>query len=117
MNKLLSTLLLTACCMTAAADNEQVVTVNGEKLSQEVTKLTFSGDNVVLTFSNGTTETVDMENVTIAFTYTDAVKALSVVKDAETLYFDLNGRQLKAAPKKGAYMIKKGDKVVKLLTK
>ncbi len=119
MNKLLTTLILAACCITATADNEQVVTINGQQQSQSVTKMTFNDSNVVLTFADGTTQTVDMENVTIAFTYKEAVNILNTVSDKEatTRYFDLKGQQLKKAPKKGAYMMQKGNKVVKLLTK
>ena len=118
MKKLLTTLLTTVCCLIASADNEPVVTVNGQTTTQTVKKLTFNGDNVVLHFADGSTQEVDMADVTIAFTTADAVKALeNADKNAPTTYFDLNGRQLKQAPHKGAYIIKKGNKIVKLLTK
>lgn len=100
----------------AQADNKQVVTVGQQQLTETVTRLTFDGDQVVLHLANGTTQTVDMEDVVITFTVVDALKALGTEpKDAPLAYFDLNGRQLKKAPKKGGYIMKKGTKVVKVL--
>lgn len=108
---------MAAGTLATFADNVQVVTVNGQRQAQTVTKMTFNGDNLVLNFSDGTTQTVDMASVVITFTIADAVKALATAtnKDAPTLFFDLSGRQLKQAPQKGAYIMKKGDKIVKLL--
>lgn len=120
MKKLLSTTLLAAACsLTALADGEQVVTVNGQVQSKTLTQMTFSGDDVILHFADGSTQTVEMTNVTVAFTVVDAVKALGTAtdKDAPVQYFDMKGQQLKKAPKSGAYMMKKGDKIVKLVTK
>ena len=100
------------------ADNGQVVTVNGKTVAKTVTKMTFDGDNVVLHYADQSSETVDMSNVVIVFPVTDAVKALSVEPaDAPVCYFDLNGRQLKQAPLKGGYIVKKGNTVVKLIKK
>ena len=115
---LLSLLLLSAAALTVMADNEQAVTVNGQKVNKTVNKLTFNGDNVVLNYADGSTQTVDMANVTIAFTVVDAIKALETAdKDAPILYFDMKGQQLKSAPKTGSYIMKKGNKIVKLLIK
>ena len=87
----------------AQADNKQVVTVGQQQLTETVTRLTFDGDPVVL-------------HLVITFTVVDALKALETEpKDAPLAYFDLNGRQLKKAPKKGGYIMKKGTKVVKVL--
>ena len=102
----------------AFADSEQVVTISGQKVAKTVTQLSFNGDNVILHFSDGTTQTVDMENVTITFTVVDALKALEDADGKEpTQSFDLKGRQLKKAPAKGSYLMKKGDKIVKLINK
>ena len=118
MKKFVFTILIAmGSCMAGYADDDKVVTVNGQTTSKPVTKLTFIGDNIVLHFNDGTTQAVDMSNVVITFNITDAVKALaSEPKDAPVCYFDLNGRQLKSAPKKGSYIMRKGNKVVKLLT-
>jgi len=98
------------------ADNSQVVTVSGQQLVETVNKLTFEGDNVVLHLENGHEMTVDMADVIITFTVSDAIKALSSEpKNAPLYYFDLKGRQLKKAPVQGPYIMQKGQKVVKLM--
>ena len=110
--------LLLTLIGTAAADNKQVVTVDGQQLTQAVTRLTFDDDRVLLHLADGTTRTVDMTAVIITFTVADALKALQDEDAATPLtYFDLKGRQLKEAPKSGAYIIVKGKKMVKLMKK
>ena len=115
--KVLMTAVVLATVLTAGAQTKKaVVTVGQQQLTETVTKLTFDDDKVVLHLANGTTQTVDMETVTIVFTVVDALKVLeSEAKDAPLAYFDMSGRQLKKAPKKGSYIIKKGTKVVKVL--
>lgn len=116
--KTLMTAVALAMVLTAGAQTEKkaVVTVGQQQLTETVTQLTFDDDKVVLHMANGTTQTVDMETVTIVFTAVDALKAIeSEAKDAPLAYFDMSGRQLKKAPKKGSYIIKKGTKVIKLL--
>ena len=118
MKKQLLTLFVAAVCLSASADNDPKVVVGDQTIAKTVKQLTFDGDNVVLHFEDGTDQTADMADVKIVFSLTDAIKALEGVdQDAVTTYFDLNGRQLKQAPQKGAYIIKKGNKIVKLLTK
>ena len=98
------------------ADHTQAVTVNGQQLTETVNKLTFDGDNVVLHLENGVEMTVDMADVIITFTVSDAIKALSSEpKNAPIAYFDLNGHLLKKAPVQGPYIMQKGQKVVKLM--
>lgn len=120
--KMKKTLLLPATAMllslgtTVQADNKQVVTINGQTVDKTAQKLTFDRNNVVLHFTDGQTMTVDMADVVITLTEVDALKAVNNDKEnAPLLYFDLNGRQLGQAPEKGAYIIKKGTKVVKLM--
>lgn len=120
--KMKKTLLLPATAMLLSlgtivqADNKQVVTINGQTVDKTAQKLTFDRNNVVLHFTDGQTMTVDMADVVITFTEVDALKAVNNDKEnAPLLYFDLNGRQLDQAPEKGAYIIKKGTKVVKLM--
>jgi len=121
MKKILLTVAIAALAttLTVSADNEQVVTIGGQTATQPVSVITFSGDNLVLTFADNTQQTVDMSEVVITFTFADAIKALNTAsnQDAPLYYFDLNGRQLKQAPAKGAFMMKKGDRVVKLIKK
>lgn len=113
---LISLALLTSA-LTATADNKQIVTVHGQQTDKTVKKLTFMSERVVLTFSDNTTDTVDMDNVSIVFTVADAVKALATEAEGSICYFDLGGRQLTKAPDNGSYIMKKGKKVVKLIRK
>lgn len=110
------TALLLSLALTATADDKQVVTVDNQQVNKTVSRLTFNDSQVVLHFTDQTTETADMSDVVIVFTIVDAMKELSTEgKDVPLLYFDLSGRQLKKAPAKGSYIIKKGKKIVKLV--
>lgn len=110
------TALLLSLALTATADDKQVVTVDNQQVNKTVSQLTFNDSQVVLHFTDQTTETADMSDVVIVFTIVDAMKELSTEgKDVPQLYFDLSGRQLKKAPAKGSYIIKKGKKIVKLV--
>lgn len=119
MRKLLLTLLTALCCSAGYADGGKVVIVNGQQAAKPVTKLTFSGNDVVMHFSDGTTQAIDMASVVITFDVATALKAISAAepKDAPVSYYDLNGRQLKRAPLKGGYIMRKGNKIVKLMAK
>ena len=50
---LLGVLLSTA----AMADNKQTVTIGGSQVSKTVKEITFNGDNVTLSYADGTDET------------------------------------------------------------
>lgn len=110
------TAIMLSLTLSANADNKQVVTVGQQQLTETVTKVTFDGDNVVLHMENGQTQTVDMADVIITFTVVDALKVIEKEPaDAPLAYFDLSGRQLKTAPKKGPFIMQKGKKVVKIM--
>lgn len=55
--------------VTASADTTQTVTIDGSEVSKTVSSLTFDGDNVIITYADATTETVDMESLVIEFAY------------------------------------------------
>ncbi len=119
-NKILVALGCSALsCLTAAADTTQTVTVSGETLTQSVTKITFDGDNVVLTLSDATTQTVDMAEVSIALAYsaTDGIDNLPVAEQAtvgDQRVYNLKGQYVGNSLQglsKGIY-ITNGKKVV-----
>ena len=98
------------------ADGGQLVTVNGEKVDKTLKQIKFNSDIVTLNFTDGTQEAVDLQNVTIVFSETTAIQHLGVQPDDKSVgYFDLKGQQLKKAPEQGAYIMKRGDKVVKVM--
>lgn len=55
----------------AYADTEQTVLVNGAPVDGFVTELAFSGDNVIMTFDDASTQTEDMSLVSIELAYND----------------------------------------------
>lgn len=61
--------LVFACPSMSLADTEETVTIGDTVVGKFATMLTFSGDDVVLTFDDGTTRTADMSLVSIDLTY------------------------------------------------
>lgn len=103
----------------ACADTGQTVCVNGSVIDKFVTELTFSGDNVTMTFSDGT-QTEDMSLVTIDLTYTDdtttGVYEFENKNTQDNLrVYNLNGQYVGNSLEglaKGVYVVN-GKKVVK----
>ena len=103
----------------ACADTGQTVRVNGSIIDKFVTELTFSGDNVTMTFSDGT-QTEDMSLVTIDLTYNDdtttGVYEFGGKKTQDNLrVYNLNGQYVGNSFEglaKGVYLVN-GKKVVK----
>lgn len=103
----------------ACADTGQTVRVNGSIIDKFVTELTFSGDNVTMTFSDGT-QTEDMSLVTIDLTYNDdtttGVHEFGGKKTQDNLrVYNLNGQYVGNSLEglaKGVYLVN-GKKVVK----
>lgn len=78
---------LIACMMLAGVSfagqaASHTLTINGQKVDKAVSVITFDGDNAVLHFGDGTSQTADMESVEISFD-------ISGIADVAT--FSLNG--------------------------
>lgn len=124
MNKTLTTLTL-ALAVSASAyaqDVKQVVTINGTANEKTVQTITFEGDNVSLLYSDGTSETADMEAVAISFEYeATAITVSSVSENGEAKkIYDINGRQVRStldALPQGVYIVKSANKSVKFIKK
>jgi hypothetical protein len=67
----------------AFADTEQTVYVNGQETGGFVTLLTFSGNNVTMTFEDETLQTVDMSLVSIDLTYNDDTSGITEVETTD----------------------------------
>ena len=67
----------------AFADTEQTVYVNGQETGGFVTSLTFSGNNVTMTFEDETSLTEDMSLVSIDLTYNDDTSGITEVETAD----------------------------------
>lgn len=68
---------LSLCWLTASADTEETVTIDGVVVDKFVTRLTFDGDNVTLTFEDNTTQTADMSALSLSITYDSASVGIS----------------------------------------
>lgn len=70
--------MLALCCVPSGAwaDNA-VVTVDGQPVAHTLSSISFSGDNVVLHFADGTTDqTVAMTSVVISMTVSNGLSAI-----------------------------------------
>lgn len=101
--------------VNAMADNKQTITINGSQIAQTVTQIAFDGDNVILTYSDGSL-TADMSLVKIAFEY--GTTGISQVNTAEKALvgkvFNLNGQLVGTSTEglaKGVYIVN-GKKVI-----
>jgi len=110
MRKILSTLCIAMLCLTAFAEEEQT-TINASKVS----KITFDGDNVNITYNDGTANaTFDMADIIISFSGTSGINEVLKIKNVVSKgdWFNLNGQKLSERPLvKGVY-INNGKKVV-----
>lgn len=134
-----------ACLLTVAfsaqAKNVQTLIINGKKVEKVVARITFEGDNAVLTFSDQTVQTADMGSVKLSFTPED-LTAIGTVRNAvnktfsieglepgtEIIIYNADGKQVLTARasealtilkmtslKKGVYLMKAGKQVVKFI--
>lgn len=110
--------LLALPFMTVIADDWQTLVVNGQIQSAKATRLTFDGDNVNITLDNGRTLTADMEAVSITFDWSTAtgIDCPQSVFSEPSSYaaFDLQGRRVET-PSKGIYILRNGDKTIKVV--
>lgn len=122
----------------------QKLTINGENVEKTVTQITFDGDNVVLHFADATSQTTDMDGVTIEM---DVATGIDMVNNAFSLkgmvdgtldisgletdavsIYDASGRMVLRAPvssgsirmdvnqlHSGMYILKAGNQIVKFM--
>ena len=131
---------------TAFADSSQVVVINGQEVQKVATKITFSGDNATVSFSDGSSQTADMAQVVINLNVTTDIRkvetfsfngligdvlTLSNVAEGTTVtIYDATGKVLQqvkatdttlslntASLKNGVYVLKAGNQIVKFLKK
>lgn len=117
MNKIY--LLLCACLMatTGFAENKQTVKIDGQAIGKTVTEITFDGDNVILNYSDKSSDTKDMSLVSIAFTY-DSSTGIDQVENVKQALrgkvYNLNGQLVGTSTEglaKGVYIVN-GKKVI-----
>ena len=145
MRKILSVaaVLLLVSVSLAKAESKQTLTINGQTVESVVTRITFEGDNVVLHFKGGDSQTADMDAVVLGFEYSPTT-SISVLRGTVDNYLNLSGldegtvvsiydaqgklittttaREAKAVLsvstlRSGVYVLKAGRQVVKFVKK
>lgn len=117
MKKSILSVALMAMSMGAMADATQTVTISGTSVDKQVASLSFDGDNVVITFSEGDTQTVDMEELSILLTYSENSGIVQIESDdnqADGKIFNLAGQYVgdnKQSLNRGIYIVN-GKKIV-----
>ena len=110
-------LLLAGMLSTAVfADSKQMVKIDGQLIEKTVSEITFDGDNVVLQYSDNTSDQADMSLVTLSFTYqTTGISQVEGIKQAlQGKVYNLQGQYVGSSLQglsKGVYMIN-GKKVI-----
>lgn len=99
------------------ADGGQTVSVDGTTVNKTVKEITFSGTDVVLSFTDGTTQTADMATVNIAFDTPTGIKTVDkdTPRPADGRIYTLSGQYMckgKARLPKGVYIVN-GKKEIK----
>lgn len=123
------------------ADTTQTLIINGEVVEKIVTKITFEGDNAVLTFSDETNITEDMGNVILRFSSSptsiknvEAFQLNNVVggnldinglaAGAKVVIYDTSGKDVittngsninVSGLRPGMYILKAGNQIVKFV--
>lgn len=149
MKKLLLTtclfLVLAITSNATIATTGQTITINGQAIEKIASELTFDGDNVILHFLDGSSQSVDMESVSIAFDntstgidqihafnlkgITDGNLSIAGLKPGQKVeVFDVSGKKVaetKASVdnasvdisnmKAGVYVLRAGSNIVKFI--
>lgn len=109
-----------ACTASWAGDTGQTVFIDGSAVNKFVTAITFGGDNVVLTFDDGSSQTADMSLVSIDLTYTDgdddstAITDVTATAGGTTRVYTLSGQYAGSSTEglaRGLYIVN-GKKVI-----
>lgn len=66
-----------------SAGNKQSITINGITIDKVVKTISFEGDNVVLTYTDDSSDKEDMELVTLAFAYDGSSTGISQLTAAK----------------------------------
>lgn len=86
MRKILFLSFLSALfALVARADSKETVTVKGTVTGQFATTITFDGDNVTLTYEDGTMQTALMDDVNIALSYVAVLGEAPGFQNIETI--------------------------------
>ena len=110
-------LLLAGMLSTAVfAGNKQTLKIEGQVIEKTISEITFDGDNVVLQYSDNTSDQADMSLVTLSFTYqTTGISQVEGIRQAlQGKVYNLQGQCVGSSLQglsKGVYIIN-GKKVI-----
>ena len=109
-NLLVSALLVVTSAM---ADQRQTVVIHGDKVDKTVTTITFQGDKAVISFADGSAQTVDRAAfaVYISNLNTTAINTTTVDKKTNGQCHTIDGMKVYKPTRQGIY-IKDGKKMV-----
>ena len=99
------------------AGNKQTLKIEGQVIEKTVSEITFDGDNVVLQYSDNTSDNGDMSLVTLSFSYstTTGISQVEGIKQAlQGKVYNLQGQCVGSSLQglsKGVYIIN-GKKVI-----
>lgn len=105
-----------ACVMSASADSKVTTVIDGKEMAKDLTKLTFDGKIVTLTFSDASTETAEMDLVAITLDHGSQSAITDIIADpakAKKGVYNLKGQYLGEKPEglqPGIYIVN-GQKV------
>ena len=127
----------------AKAETTPILIINGETIEKVVTKITFEGDLVVLSFADTSVSSEDMGNVILRFSdLATSIKDINafqlkqavdgslnikgLAEGTQVQIFDASGKQMTATNdttinvsslKPGMYILKAGSQIVKFVKK
>lgn len=91
--KVILATLLSVWALPAWCDSKAEVTVGGTVQVHELARMEFDGDNVLLTYTDGQSQTVDMSTVSVRFLYEEsALDVIRVDKADSGMIYNLNGQ-------------------------
>lgn len=104
------------CSLAALADSTVTTTVDGQTDSRTLSKITFDGNNVTLTFDDASTLTADMSLVSVALDHTNATALNELLNDSSkpSGVYNLKGQRIAETPaglEPGVY-ISNGQKIL-----
>lgn len=93
LKKIVLATLLSVWALPAWSNAKTEITVSGTVQMRELASMEFDGDNVVLTYTDGQIQKVDMSTVSVKFLYDDTALEVIVVDGAGSgLIYNLNGQ-------------------------
>lgn len=115
LKKIVLATLLSAWVLPAWSNAKTEITVSGSVQMRELVSMEFDGDNVVLTYTYGQIQKVDMSTVSVRFLYDQtALENITVDGVGSALIYNLNGQCMRTNQEDlphGIYIIN-GKKVV-----